>query len=65
MIIIMNKKTLLTIAIIFILMLSCSDTKKKTLPDDTDARLELIGRYKLSVREPSGLTLSADVDCER
>jgi uncharacterized protein YjiK len=41
-------------------MISCSDDKKKKLPDNTDDRLELVGRYKLAVREPSGLTLSAD-----
>lgn len=42
------------------LIISCSGDKKIELLNETDSRLELVGKYKLSIREPSGLTLSSD-----
>ncbi len=58
----MNKliKIAFGIILISLLVISCSDPEKKKLADETDPRLELVGKYKLSVREPSGLTLSSD-----
>lgn len=46
--------------LISLFVISCSETEKKKLTDETDARLELEGRYKLPIKEPSGLTLSSD-----
>jgi uncharacterized protein YjiK len=50
----------LIIIIISAMLISCSGDAKEKLINDTDSRLELTGKYKLSIREPSGLTLSSD-----
>jgi uncharacterized protein YjiK len=55
-----NTQLLLILFSISLLVITCSDSEKKKLEDKTDPRLELVGAYKLNIREPSGLTLSSD-----
>lgn len=56
----MTPKIFLITILISTLIISCSGDKKIELLNETDSRLELVGKYKLSIREPSGLTLSSD-----